>query len=377
MLTQTQIDNTLEQAFAVIRRTLPAMGTDRPQKGKPDLTYQRCGGSDWVDGYWSGQLWLAYHKTQNPIFFQAARTQRAYFAERLMRPESFEHDVGLLYSLSCAADYRLTGDGDARAMGLQAADILARRFNPVGRYIQAWDDRPETNGRLRGKFIVDCLENLPLLFWASQQTGDQRYAEIATAHTTTAIQYLIRADGSTYHTFDLNPDTGAPIGGQTHQGYSDESCWSRGQAWALHGFAINYPYLRDDTVLASACHVADYVVEHLPADFVPYWDYQLPAEAPQYRDSSAAAISASGLLALTDDLAHVPEKAARYRETAHHILNSLIADYTTFDHPTAEGLLLHGAGYVRGGDYEMMLPYGDYFFIEALLRASNFPIVIW
>lgn len=358
----------LDQAFQTIRRTIPRMGADRPRIGRDDLTYERCGDNDWVDGFWPGQLWLAYAETQDPVFFDAARAQRPYFAARIDRPDSHSHDLGFLYTHSTVADYKLTGDDTARAISLAAAEALSRRYNPAGRFIQAWNKWTQPNGAIidnRGRIIVDCMENLALLYWAAQESGEARYADIATDHAHTTARYIVREDGSTYHTYFFDPASGAPLRGETHQGYADESCWSRGQAWAIHGFTVTYTYTRLPEFRDMARRLADYAIVRLPEDGVPLWDYRLPDDAPHYRDTSAAAIMAAGLLLLADQV----EDGAAYRDTAHRILNGLIAGYTTVDYANAEGLLLHGASHVSAGRADNMLPYGDYFYVEALLRA--------
>jgi len=365
----------LAQAFDIIRRTIPKMGTDRPAIGRSDLTYERCHDSHWVDGFWSGQLWLAYAETGDEVFLEAARLQRPYFIARLDRPESHDHDLGFLYSLSLVAEYKLTGDQDARLGALRAADSLARRYNVRGRFIRAWNSW--ANGEHnRGRIIIDSMENLGLLFWAAQQAGQPRYRDIAVAHAQTTINTIVRADGSTYHSFVFDPQTGTPVRGETVQGYADESCWSRGQSWGIHGFALAYCYTGDEQFRATAVRLADYALAHLPDDWVPYWDYLLPDGAPRYRDSSAGAIMAAGLFLLADLLGSGAE-AALYRQAARAILDSLLAGYTTFDHPQAEGLLTQGASHVAQGYANNMLPYGDYFLIEALLRAQGRTVFFW
>ncbi len=371
---RAMIEAALEAAWGTIRRTIPKMGLERPRIGNPDLTYERCGPGDWVASFWSGELWLAYEQTRDPVYLDAARAQRPYFAEELHRPEHHTHDLGFLYTLSAVADYKVTGDPEARRMGIAAADALARRFNPRGRFIQAWNpaphDPPEFAARKPGKMIVDCMENLALLYWVAKETGDARYAEIADAHAETSIEFLVRPDGSTYHTLDFDPQTGTPLGGSTHQGFADDSCWSRGQSWAIHGFTIAYGYTGNARYVETARRLADYALAHLPADGVPEWDYLLTGDAPRYRDSSAAAIMAAGLLALADATG-AGEGADRYRNAALHTIRTLIRDYTTADYPDAEGLLLHGASHVTAGRADTMLPYGDYFYLEAMLRALS------
>jgi len=370
----------LQQAFGTIRRTIPHMGTDQPMIGNPDLTYVRSKSHFWVESFWSGQLWLAFAETGDAVFFDAARAQQPYFAERLNEAASHDHDLGFLYTLSAVADYKLTGDPEARRMGLVAAEYLAARFNSAGQFICAWNDRFDqaTNSwtRLRGKMIVDCMENLGLLFWAANETNQSYLRDIAIAHAETTARYIVRPDGSTYHSYDFDPISGEPLRGVTVQGFADESCWSRGQAWAIHGFANAFAYTNLPLFRETACRLADYVLAHLPADAIPYWDYRLPDSAPQYRDSSAAAITAAGLFFLADNLDD-DQRAGSYRSTATRILHSLIADYTTSDTPHAEGLLLHGAGHVNQGMADTMLPYGDYFYVEALLRALGRRQFFW
>lgn len=371
----------LDQAYASIRRTIPRMGTDRPSIGEVGgVSYIRCNDNDWVDSFWCGQLWLAWDETKDEAFFAAARAQRPYFAARLDRPKSHNHDLGFLYSLSTVADYLLTGDEEARMLSLRAANALAKRFNRAGNFIQAWNAPagapPEEVRRYKGKIIIDCMMNLGLLFWAAREAGQPELAELAIAHADTNTRYIIRPDDSTYHTYDFDPDSGAPLGGFTVQGFADESCWSRGHAWAIHGYTQTYRHTGEARFLAIARRLADWALAHLPADGIPFWDYRLMPDAPTHRDSSAGSIETAGLLLLADTLGDDPA-AARYREPAERILRALIADYTTFEHPEAEGLLLHGASHVKRGRSDTMLPYGDYFFVEALLRARGRDRFFW
>ncbi|HML22898.1 MAG TPA: glycoside hydrolase family 88 protein [Aggregatilinea sp.] len=367
--------DTLAQVFDAIRRTIPRMGTDRPAIGRGDGTYERCHDSHWVDGFWIGQLWLAYAATGDGVFLDAARAQRPYFIARLDRPESHDHDLGFLYSLSLVADYKLTGDETACRGGLRAADGLAARYNPHGGFIQAWNSQGE-HDRNRGRMIIDCMENLGLLFWASEQAGDLRYRDVAVAHAITTLDTIVRPDDSTYHSFVFDPDTGERLCGETVQGFADESCWSRGHSWGIHGFALAHQYTGEVRFREAAVRLAAYALAHLPGDGVPYWDYRLPDDAPHYRDSSAAAIMAAGLFLLADQVTDEAQ-AARYRDAARGMLDALIADYTLLDQPGAEGLLAHGASHVSRGYEDNMLPYGDYFFVEALLRALGRTAFFW
>lgn len=370
----TQLSQALADCWMTIGRTIPKMGADRPSMGRQDLTYTRCGDRDWVDGFWCGQLWLAYAYTGELVYREAAKAQLPYFFERLDRPETHDHDLGFLYSLSLVADYNLNGTAASLDGALRAAESLASRYNAKGRFIRAWNAWGDEDNR--GRIIIDCLENLALLYWASEVTGEARFAEIATAHAHTARTYIVRSDGSSYHAYWFDPDTGAPLRGETHQGYAHESCWSRGQAWGIHGFAQVYRYTQQTDFLHAAVRLADFALAHLPADLVPLWDYRLPAHEPPYRDTSAAAITAAGLLALSD---LVPSAdAERYASTGRRMLVSLAQHYSTSRlSDSAEGLLVQGAADVRRGLSDAMLPYGDYYYVEGLLRALGQKDFFW
>lgn len=386
-LTKVTLQEALDKALQIIRRTIPVMGTDQPRIGRDDLTYQRCTDRDWVNSFWVGQLWLAYNYSGDKVFKDAGIQQRAYFAGRLDRPQTLDHDLGFLYTLSAVAEYKLTGNPEAKELALRAADLLIARFNLKGQYLQAWNAFPEHTFEeqeyRRGQMIVDCMENLGLLYWASEQTGTSTYRDIAIAHARTAAKYLVRQDGSTYHTYIFNSTTGEPIGGRTVQGYADESHWSRGHAWSIHGFTLSYERTGLPEFLDTAKRLADYVVSRLATaeDAVPDWDYQLPPEGPFYKDSSAGVITAAGLLYLADQLQNPATldntRSELYQNLAGRILSDLIQNYTTFAFPQAEGLLLHGASHVRTGYADNMLPYGDYFFVETLLRALGNKDFFW
>ena len=259
------------------------------------------------------------------------------------------------------ADAELTGSEFARETALLAADKLLNRFCEKGGFIQAWGD---VGDRDSYRLIVDSLLNIPLLFWASEQTGNSRYAEVAETHLHTTLWYAIRPDGSAYHTYYFDPDDGKPLRGVTHQGYSDDSAWSRGQAWVICGTALARHYVEDDSILDVFRSAADYFLAHLPSDNVCYWDL-IFTDGPEERDSSAAAIAVCGMLEASRYAG-----CEAYREKALEILESLAAGYTSRTTP-ADGILLHGV-YAkplggRDGTDECMI-WGDYYYMEALMR---------
>ncbi|HEY65422.1 MAG TPA: glucuronyl hydrolase [Caldilineae bacterium] len=320
--------------------------------------YTEDGG--WTGGFWPGRLWLAYLVTEEGRYATAAREWCVRLAPREF--DTTTHDLGFLFYPSYVTGYRLTDERALRYGALAAAETLTRRFNPKGNFIQAWG--PLDDPRRRGRTIVDTMMNLDLLFWATTQTGENRFSDIAVRHARTCQTHHVRPDGSTAHVYDFNPDTGEPIGQNTHQGYSPTSCWSRGQAWAIYGFTTCYRRTGDEAFLATARKLADWFIAHLPEDHVPYWDFNAPDIPNEVRDSSAAAIAACGLL----DLA-IAAGEPRYREAGLEILTSLATHYTSRDHPEEEGILLHATGAKPlGREIDVSLTYGDYYFVEGLLR---------
>ncbi len=354
-----------------IARSDRLFGTRIPKIGQPDLTWAFCTPSDWVSGFWPGQLWLAYNETGDETFADSARARRRFFQDILDDPHNQDHDLGFQFILSSVLEYKLSGDRSAREMALRAAEALRGRFQQVGRYIKPWSHYPGADAvwarEAASLMIVDTLQNLSLLFWAHRQTGIDSYRSIALAHAETSARFLVRPDGSTFHAYVFDPVTQEPQHGATHQGFADSSCWSRGQAWAIHGFAQIARTSGEARYLELATKLADFALEHLPADKVPEWDYLLPDGAPRHRDSSAGAITAAGLLLIADQLP--ASKAQVYREAALEMLGGLMATCDLTTNPNAQGLLDDGAYWVSTGQSHAMLTYGDYYYFEAVLRA--------
>lgn len=324
----------------------------------------------WTTGFWVGQLWLLWELTRHESFRQQAEQLISSFAERLNnRIDVDHHDLGFLYTLSCVSAWKLTGNVQARETAIQAAESLFERFNPVSKVIQAWGDLndPEQQGRM----IIDCNMNLPLLYWASQQTGDDKFALAAAQHIQQVANYIVRPDASTHHTFYLDINTGQPRYGKTHQGYSDVSCWSRGQAWGIYGFMLSYRYTGQREYVDITRSLAHYFLNRLPDDLVCYWDLDLNG-ADVYRDSSAAAIAACGLLDLASALPATDRYKTYYEDAALNIVNSLIDNYSSCIAESCDGLLKHGACNVnKNKGVDACNIFGDYFFVEALTKINQ------
>lgn len=335
----------------------------------------RCPGSEWrlvnkeripghwVDGFWVGQLWLAYAYTKDPRLEAAARdwTERVAW----LKTTTGTHDLGFIFSLSNVLGGYTTGDDSLFENALIAAETFTRRWNPRGEYLLAWGDICG-NSIQRGKINIDLMMNLSLLFWASSYTGDHKYACIAARHARTSRLVLVRPDNSTAQVADFNPDTGAFLRQETHQGISHTTCWSRGQAWGVYGFAEMYRRTGDDVFLYTARRLAEYAITHAPADKVPFWDYNSLDIPDTYRDSSSAAVYAAGLLELADG---EPEAglAKHWHTEAEAILESLWENYSTRG-DNIPSILKYGSVSVPHGEANHGLVYGDYYFLEALLR---------
>lgn len=326
---------------------------------------------DWIEGFYTGMMWLAYEYGGEEAYKDAAESYLANFEDRLDRHVALDHhDIGFLYSLSAVAQWRVTGNSHARDVALRAADLLANRFRPNIGIIQAWgkENDPENGGRM----IIDCLLNLPLLFWAHKQTGNPAYYDIAIGHALMSQKFLVRGDGSSYHTFYFDPESGNALRGGTHQGYRDGSTWTRGQAWGIYGFALAYRYTRDDAFLDTSKRLARYFIERLPEDSVAYWDFDVPVDSGSPRDSSASAIAACGLLELLELMEDTDPDRDRFASALTRSMKSLAENYATTDLPDAEGLLKHGSYHVRGDrapdDYMI---WGDYYYLEALVRMEK------
>lgn len=368
-LTSKKVEDAAKQAMRIIDGNLETFKTKFPSHNSENLYYLPCENCDygdgWNTGFWTGILWLAYELSGNPAYRDTALGQIPSFHKRIAEKIGVNHhDMGFLYSLSCVAAYRLVKDPMAKEAALLAADHLASRFREQGNFIQAWgnlDD--ETDYRL----IIDCLMNIPLLYWASESTGKDTYSEMASKHFDTTMSCIFREDGSTHHTYYFSKKTGEPVKGVTHQGYSDDSCWARGQAWSLYGIPLNLKYRSSEQAIPFFHSAAAYFLNRLPEDFVPYWDLYFTS-GTQPRDSSAASIALCGILEM---LPRIEDEALQkiYRDAADAIMSSLIDDYAVKDGMKSNGLLLHGTYHYKGNiGVDECTIWGDYFYMEALTR---------
>ena len=322
--------------------------------------------SGWNQGFWTGILWHAYELTGEHKYKNIALLQIPSYYDRIKNKVGVNHhDMGFLFTPSCVAAYKLTENEQAKEAAIMAADHLITRYHEKGEFIQAWGNVGEdSNYRL----IVDCLMNIPLLYWASEVTGDSKYRDIAFNHYNTTLDVSYREDGSTYHTYYFDYETGEPLMGVTHQGASDDSTWSRGQSWGIYGFSIAYSYTHDTKIMEAQRDVTYYMLNHLPEDLIPYWDYEFTS-GDESRDSSAAAIAVCGMLDMAEML---PEDSAQrlvYESAAAQIMEALIDKHTGSIGVEYDGLI-NGVTHAKpqGHGIEECAPYADYFYLEALAR---------
>lgn len=367
---KTTIDKALQPITSRIDRTLFALGDKFPNEACEGGKWQPAENNQWTNSFWTGQLWLLWEMTGNHKYRQAAERFIISFADRLARQvETQTHDLGFLYTLSCVNAWRLTGNTRARDIALHAAEMMMQRYSPTAGIIQAWGDL--TDPEQQGRMIIDCNMNLPLLYWASEQTGNLAFAQAALSHATQAANYIVRPDASTYHTYYMDVTTGEARYGNTHQGHSDSSCWARGQAWGIYGFMLSYLYTGNADFVSLTRSLSHYFINRLPEDGVCHWDLAL-ANTDAVRDSSAAAIAACGLLELAKALPATDTDRMQYEEVALRIVASLTERYLSRDASACEGLLMHSVYHMPAGKgVDECCSWGDYFYLEALIRVRQ------
>ena len=345
--------------------------TTMPDAASTNLIYPEDHNKEWTSSFWIGELFLAKELSGSVEYDALIDTQLNEFKKRLDNDiELDHHDIGFLYILSAVADYKVNHSNKSKKRAIQAANRLMTRYNEQSGIIQAWgnlDDQKES-----GRMIIDCLMNIPLLYFVSNVTGEEKYHQAAYRHAKQTQKYILREDSTTYHTYFFDKVSGEAIRGETAQGYSNDSCWARGQAWGIYGFALSYKYTGDISFIHSACDVADYFISKLPADYICYWDLVFGEGSDQPRDTSAASIAACGLLELAKYLPVLSDKRREYESVAINIIQNLATSYTTVNHPESNGLLIEGVySYPENrGVHECMI-WGDYFYLEALTRVSQ------
>ncbi|MCQ1061163.1 glycoside hydrolase family 88 protein [Photobacterium sp. ZSDE20] len=368
------VTQALSDAINIIKHNLTTFTHASQMHSSVKNQYQACKNDHWTSGFWPGTIWLAYENSLDDVFKDSNLIQIQSFHQRIInKVEIDHHDLGFLYSPSCVSAWKLTKNEQGRESAILAADALIARYQSKGGFIQAWGAMNQLENY---RFIIDCLMNVPLLYWASEETGDDKYRQIASVHSRTTLENIIREDGSTYHTFFMEPESGKPLRGSACQGFSDDSAWARGQAWGIYGFALAYKHEKDKEYLKAFERVAEYFFHHLPDDLVPYWDLNFNNGSNEPRDTSSASIAACGLLEMADLVDN--EKAALYRSIAKKLIYSIYNSYAVKNIDQSNGLVLHGT-YSKKTPFntcdeegvDECVSWGDYFYMEALTRLNK------
>lgn len=328
-----------------------------------DDTVRLVASGDWTSGFFPGMLWMLFEQTGKPQWKNAAASFTA-----LMKDEPYNrnsHDVGFKVYNSYGQMYRLTGDTAVKTKLIDAARTLASRFDPVTGCIRSWDF-----GSWQYPVIIDNMMNLELLFAATRISGDSSFYKIAVSHADVTIKNHFRGDFSSFHVVDYDTVTGDVRGKHTHQGFSDASSWARGQAWALYGYTMCYRETKKVVYLEQAKKIAAFIMNHtsLPADKIPYWDYDAAGIPNAPRDASAASITASALYML----AGFDKKGKKYRKMANRIMESLTKNYRAALTTSGGFILLHSTGHKPvNGEVDVPLIYADYYYLEALMKSQK------
>lgn len=327
----------------------------------------------WTNGFWGGMLWLMYHASGDEGYARAAQKSEEKLDACFERYYGLHHDVGFMWMPTAVADYRLTGNEASKRRGLHAANLLAGRFNPAGRFIRAWNDIPGSQDDTRGWAIIDCMFNITLLYWAYGETADPRFRQIAMIHGDTVMDHFIRPDGSVKHIVEFDPQTGEAIRDYGGQGYEKGSSWTRGQTWGLYGFALSYRHTGKEEYLSAAKRIAHYFIANIPEDGLIPVDFRQPAE-PVWYDDTAAAVASCGLIEIAG---HVPEREqGMYLRAAVKLMRALDEKHCDWSEKS-DCFLTHCSGSYHGQIHNHTLVYADFFFLEAVLKLLGKDFLIW
>ena len=328
----------------------------------------------WTNGFWGGMMWQLYHATGNELYREIAIENEEKLDANLMNRQGMDHDSGFKWLPTAVAHYRVDGNGESRNRALLAADNLAGRFNPVGRFIRAWNNWDgNEDGSFAGRAIIDCMMNLPLLYWAGDELHDPKFYHVAKMHADTAMEYFVRDDGSVNHIVDFDAQTGEFVQSVGGQGYGVGSSWTRGQGWALYGFANSYTHTGKQEYLDTAKKVAHYCIANIPENGIIPVDFRQPTQ-PAWEDSCGACIIAGGLLEVAK---HVPElEKEMYIRAAVKILKAIAetrADFTK----DCDAIVQNCTGAYHDSRHHFTMVYADYYFIEALYKLTGTGILLW
>ncbi|WP_372648117.1 glycoside hydrolase family 88 protein [Draconibacterium sp.] len=354
---ESQLDYAVKNAESLATSELISPRTS--ENGKLKLVKTR----DWTSGFFSGNLWMMYELTGDEKWKESALKFTLPLEQEKWNGNT--HDMGFKMYCSFGQAIKYTDNPEYREILIQSAKTLSTRFNPVVGCIRSWDHNSD---KWDYPVIIDNMMNLELLLWAAKETGNENFKEIAIKHAETTIKNHFRDNYSSYHVIDYNPQTGEVQHKNTHQGYADESAWSRGQAWGLYGFTMLYRETGNDEFLGQAERIADFILSQpdIKQGEIPYWDFDAPGIPDEPLDASAGAIIASALF----ELSTFSDKQREYVSVARNLLATLSTDKFLAPVGENEGFLLkHSTGHKpHDSEIDEPLVYADYYFLEAIIR---------
>ena len=370
----------IEEMFAAIDKKMSKV-TLRSQNQLVDGVdsegrHRKIGATAWTSGFWGGLNYLLYNYTKNEDYLTTAKNCEVLMDEGFKNFSRLHHDVGFQWHICSGAGYRITGDEASRIRNFYAATMLSSRFVLSGGFIRAW------NGKWRdletgGLTIIDCLMNIPLLYWASREFGDDRFKQIAMSHADMALRDHLRPDGSVNHIVEHDRATGECIKTYGGQGYGEGSSWSRGQSWAVYGLVLSYIHTGEVRYLDGAKRVANYFIANCCDDWLPRVDFRAPSE-PVYYDATAGACTACGLIEIAKAVGE--HEGGMYMNAAINILKAMGEKFVDLN-PETDGLLGYGTSSYPIDDAKVKLheniTYGDYFYVEAMLKLLGSDFLPW
>ena len=358
-----------EQQALLMAKKMESMPDRLPRSATSEGELVTSTSDWWCSGFFPGVLWYLYENNSNneELLNYATRMTNRLSKEQYNKTT---HDLGFMLYCSYGNALRLAETDTCRNVLLNGASSLSTRYDSIVKCIKSWEEWYEYNYPV----IIDNMMNLEMLMWAYKESGNETFRDIAVSHANTTLVNHFRPDNSSYHVVAYDLKTGAVRFQGTDQGFSDDSSWARGQAWGLYGYTMMYRETGDSIYLDQAHRIARFILDHprLPADKIPYWDFDSPKIPDDYRDSSAAAVIASALLELSKYSEEADKK--EYFDVAEKQLRTLASpEYTAGIGTNTYFILKHGVGNIpQNSEIDLPLSYGDYYYVEALLRYKNY-----
>jgi hypothetical protein len=363
-----RLDRSVAQ-YRLMAESLKSQPDKLPGTFEKDGKFVTSNSAWWCSGFMPGTLWYLYEYTKDAQLLEEAKN----YTMRIEK-EQFNrgtHDLGFMFYCSFGNGYRLTGDTAYRLIMLNGVESLISRYNPLIGCIQSWN----ANSKWQYPVIIDNMMNLEFLMWAAKESGDAKFKDVCVTHSNTTVKNHFHPDYSSFHVVSYDTITGLPEKKNTHQGYSDESAWGRGQAWGLYGYTVMYSETKIPASLEQAKHIANFLVNNpnLPDDKIPYWDFNDPDIPNTFRDASAGAIIASALVELSGYVDS--ELSKEYLKVAERQVRTLSSpEYFAELGTNGNFILKHSVGHLKGkSEVDVPLTYADYYYIEALLRFKALP----